>query len=84
MIGRQVIGWSASALLALCGLWSLYLAAFHSWVSWGPPSSRPEWHRAWSIRFALLALGAFVLAGVVLWTLRTRRPARVEELRDPP
>ena len=43
------------AVLGLLGAWFLYLAAFHSWASWGPPSPNPEWHASLSMRFLVLS-----------------------------
>jgi hypothetical protein len=72
-----------SAALVLCALWLVNLAAFHSWASWGPPSLWPEWHRAWSYRFALLSLLCVVLAGLTIWALRARRITSTDAPRDP-
>ena len=68
----------AVALLA-AGLWFADLWLFHGWAASGPPSPRPEWHRAWSTRFFWAMCASFVSAA--LWILlRVRRwrsrPAR--------
>ena len=58
------------------GLWFANLWLFHGWAASGPPSPRPEWHRAWSIRFFWAMCACFVAA---LWFglhgLRRSRPA---------
>lgn len=60
-------------LLALvaAALWCGNLWLFHSWAASGPPSPRPEWHRAWSARFFWLM--CVCLALVALWAARVRR-----------
>lgn len=61
----------AVALLA-AGLWFANLWLFHGWAASGPPSPRPDWHRAWSMRFFWAMCACFVAAA--LWVvLRVRR-----------
>jgi hypothetical protein len=52
---------------ALLGAWFLHLAAFHSWSSWGPPTSSPEWHKLWSMRFLLLSAASILVSLSVLF-----------------
>jgi hypothetical protein len=60
-------------MLVLAGIYSFYLAAFHSWASWGPPTPDPEWHRTLSNRFALAGVACFVLAAIGVRLFRARR-----------
>jgi hypothetical protein len=68
------VRWGVVIVLGIIGVWLLYLAAFHSWASWGPPTPNPEWHRQWSYIFAVSALFAFMSSAIVLWTnIRAQR-----------
>jgi hypothetical protein len=69
---RRIVRWGLSAALVLGGLYAFNGAAFHWWASSGPPTAIPEWHRAWSFRFALVGLVCFLLAGVTVWSFRAR------------
>jgi hypothetical protein len=56
--------------LLVAALWCAQLWLFHGWAAGGPPSPRPEWHRAWSARFG--ALMCVWLALLAAWMLRHR------------
>lgn len=77
-VAREVARWTLGVVLVLGGFQSLYLAAFHSWASWGPPTPNPEWHRTLSHRFVLIGLLCFVLAGVTVRFFAARR-ARADD-----
>jgi hypothetical protein len=67
-----------------CGFmaaWFLYLAAFHSWLSWGPPTPYPEWHKRWSIAFFCISIasGCCALMIVALPFLKRREKRREAE-----
>ena len=70
---RRIVRWGLGTVLVLGGLYALNGAAFHWWASSGPPTAIPEWHRSWSIRFALAGLVCFLLAGFTVWFFRGRR-----------
>ena len=55
-------------------LYLLNLAVFHGWASSGPPTPRPEWHRAWCYRFGVSAVLAFLAGLGVIWRLRPHGP----------
>ena len=57
--------WGVSALLSFLGaLLLLNSALFHWWVSWGPPTERPIWHKRWAL--ANLAMSTFLFALAVV------------------
>ena len=43
--------------LVVLGLTSLNTAAFHWWLSWGPPSPNPQYHIVLAVAFLILAIG---------------------------
>jgi len=72
---RQVFRWTLGVTFILGSLYLLNLAMFHGWASGGPPTPRPEWHRAWFYRFGFSAVGAFLLGLGIIWRLRrSNRP----------
>ena len=72
---RRLFGPAVTLVLVLAGLYAAYLWLFHSWAA-GAGSSRPAWHRAWSIRFFVAMCVCFALATIVvargIWRRRTR------------
>jgi len=73
---RHRLRWGSSLVAFLLGCLFLYWAAFQSWLSWGPPTLDPTWHRTWSYRLAAIALASFVAAGVLPVVLRPREQFR--------
>lgn len=63
-----------SAILAVAfavtGLSSCYFWLFHGWAASGPPTSYPELHRAWSVRFFWLMVLCAPATGMALWRYR--------------
>jgi hypothetical protein len=37
--------WVVATTFLAIGLWLLNGAALHSWLSWGPPTPNPDFHR---------------------------------------
>jgi hypothetical protein len=77
---KRVVRWVSSAALVLAGLYSFNLAAFHSWLSWGPSAPEPEWHRTLSWIFALVGLSSLLLAVFVVRLFRVRGKRRADEV----
>lgn len=66
----QGVRWISALVLVAVALFLLNSAAFHWWVSGGPPSANPEWHRMWGNRVFGMSAAAFFLAAVIVWRFR--------------
>lgn len=62
-----------SMAFVVVALYFLYLAAFYSWASWGPPASDPTYLAELSYRYAGLSAVSAVLAFWVPFALRPTR-----------
>lgn len=67
------IRWGTAAALVFVAAYLLHGAAFHSWLSWGPPTPDPEWHRVRSHWFVGAAAVSLVASVLVVRLLRPRR-----------
>jgi hypothetical protein len=80
---RQVLRWTLGLTLLIGSLFLLNLAAFHGWASGGPPTQRPEWHRAWFHRLGVSAIVCFFAGLSVIRRLRAPAPAARERSDQP-
>lgn len=74
---RILLGLAAFGVF-LVALIPANLWIFHGWAASGPPSQRPEWHHAWSLRFLWITCAMLVLALVLAvraWKAGSRRAA---------
>ena len=74
--------WLGPTTLFLLGSWLAHAAAFNAWLSWGPPTATPEWHRRWSYVFAIASLASFTGSLIVLRRARRELPRPTDLLTD--